>query len=275
MHSQGVGCRSVAQLDEPRIAQAAAYWRRARCVVALTGAGLSTGSGLPDFRSPGAGLWRGGTTTGADPMVVASQQTFRYAPETFFAWVRPLAGQIRRAQPNRAHQALAQLEAQGRLQTVITQNVDELHRRAGSQRVLELHGSLRTATCVRCLRTWPAGELVDRFVASGDLPHCPACGALLKPDVTLMGEALSVTIWHQARQAARACDLMLVAGSSLEVTPAAGLPLEALAHGARLIIVNHEDTYLDERADVVIHADVVDVLPQLARAVESLDAAGE
>ena len=169
--------------DLPRqIEQAAALWRRARYVVALTGAGLSTASDIPDFRGPRGRLW-----SDTDPLVVASQETFRYAPEKFFAWVRPLGGQIRRAEPNAAHWALATLEARGRLHTVITQNIDGLHRRAGSQHLLEIHGSLHTATCVRCLRVWPGAELVDRLVADGRMPHCPTCGGLVKPNVTLIG----------------------------------------------------------------------------------------
>ncbi len=236
------------------VARAAAIWGRARAVVALTGAGLSTGSGIPDFRSPRTGLWHGD-----DPMVVASLETFRYSPETFFAWVRPLAGQIQRAEPNAAHRALARLEAQGKLQTVITQNIDELHRRAGSQNVLELHGSLRSLTCVHCFQVWPAEGRLERFVAQGVLPRCPRCDGLLKPDVT--------------RQAARECDLMLVAGSSLEVMPAAGLPLEAIQRGAQVIVVNRDPTYVDERASVVIQADVNDVLPDLAEVVGAADAA--
>jgi NAD-dependent deacetylase len=245
-----------------QIRRAAALWRQCKQVVALTGAGMSTGSGIPDFRSPQAGIWNGD-----DPRVVASQQTFRYAPEIFFAWVRPLASQIRRAEPNAAHRALATLEAQGRLHTVITQNIDELHRRAGSRHVLEIHGSLHTATCVRCLRVWPGAELVDRFVADGRMPFCPTCGGLVKPDVTLMGEQLPAPVMREAQLAARACDFMLVAGSSLEVMPAAGLPVEAMNHGAAVVVVNQGPTYLDERADVVIRADVAQVLPALAAAL--------
>ena len=251
----------MAVLSE-RIAQAAALWQPAHSVVALTGAGMSTGSGIPDFRGPQSGLW-----TGTDPMRVASLETFRYHPEAFFAWVRPLAGQVRRAEPNAAHRALAALEARGQLHTVITQNIDELHLRAGSRHVLEIHGSLHTATCVRCRRIWPGAERLERFVDDGSLPYCPECGGLLKPDVTLMGEELSVGVLRDARQAARQCDLMIVAGSSLEVMPAGGLPVEAMNQGAQLIIINQEPTYLDERANVVIHADVTQVLPALAAAV--------
>lgn len=251
----------VAEYSE-QIERAAALWRRSKRVVALTGAGLSTGSGIPDFRGPQAGLW---STT--DPLAVASLETFRHTPEAFFAWVRPLAGQIRQAEPNAAHRALATLESQGKLRTLMTQNIDGLHRRAGNQHVLELHGSLHTATCVRCWRVWPGAELIDRFVADGLLPHCPTCGGLLKPDVTLMGEQLPVAVMRAAQAAARQCDLMLVAGSSLEVMPAAGLPVEAMNSGARLVVVNEQPTYVDERADVVIRGDVVQVLPALAGAV--------
>jgi NAD-dependent deacetylase len=249
------------------VAQATAIWLQAHAVVALTGAGLSTASGIPDFRSPQAGLW-----TDTDPMAVASLETFRYAPETFFAWVRPLASVIRGAEPNLAHRALATLEVRGRLQTVITQNIDELHRRAGSRRVLEIHGSLHAATCVRCLHVWPGAELLDLFVEDGRLPYCPECGGLLKPNVTLMGEELPASVLREA-QGARQCDLMIVAGSSLEVMPAGGLPVAALNNGAQLIVINQAPTYVDERANVVIHADVTQVLPSLAAAGGGSDGA--
>ncbi len=244
-----------------RIAQAADLLRHARSALALTGAGLSTPSGIPDFRSPQSGLW-----AQADPLEVASLLTFRYEPERFFAWVRPLAALVRQARPNPAHTALAQLEAAGRLKSVLTQNIDGLHRRAGSRSVLELHGGLATATCVRCYKRWPGEPVLDAFIDSGTLPSCADCGGLLKPDVTLMGEELAAGVLRAARWAARDCDVMLVAGCSLEVMPAAGLPLDALEHGARLILVNWQPTYVDERAAVLIEGDVAEVLPQIALA---------
>jgi NAD-dependent deacetylase len=246
---------------EASIAQAAALLRRARSAVALTGAGLSTPSGIPDFRSPQTGLW-----AQTDPLEVASLLTFRYEPERFFAWVRPLAALLRQARPNAGHNALAALEAAGRLQAVITQNIDGLHHRAGSQRVLALHGGLESATCVRCFARWPGKPVLEAFIETGALPYCTGCGGLLKPDVTLMGEELPVAVLHAAQQAARECDVMLVAGCSLEVMPAAGLPLEALRHGAQLILVNFRPTYIDERATVLIEGDVAEVLPQIAQA---------
>jgi NAD-dependent deacetylase len=245
------------------IAQAAALLGRARSAVALTGAGLSTPSGIPDFRSPQSGLW-----AESDPLDVASLSTFRYEPERFFAWVRPLAARVRAAQPNPAHQALAQLEAMGRLQTVLSQNIDGLHQKAGSRSVLELHGGLATVTCVRCYTRWPGPPVLDDFIATGALPRCSACGGLLKPDVTLMGEELPVGVLQAAQRSVRACDVLLVAGCSLEVMPAAGLPMEALGHAAQLILVNYLPTYVDERAAVLIEGDVAEILPRIAQAVK-------
>jgi len=243
------------------VAQAGALLREAQAAVAFTGAGVSTPSGIPDFRSPGSGLWEN-----VDPMEVASLSSFRYHPERFYAWVRPLAATMQRAKPNPAHRALAALEMAGRLQAVITQNIDELHQRAGSVNVLELHGSLRDATCGQCHRVSPGLPMLAKFIEDGTVPHCAACGGVLKPNVILMGEQLPEAVLREARTASRRCDVMLIAGSSLEVMPSAGLPMEAVTRGAKLIIVNHEPTYLDERADVLIHADVAEALPQMATA---------
>jgi NAD-dependent deacetylase len=239
--------------------QAADLLRAARRPTALTGAGISTPSGIPDFRSHGSGLWEK-----HDPMQVASLISFRYQPEGFFAWIRPLAERILLAEPNPAHVALARLEAAGRLAGVVTQNIDDLHRRAGSTCVLEVHGHLRTATCGSCYRQTATDGLLAEFARTGVPPRCQSCGGVLKPDVVLFGEQLPQGIMKQAERLLASSDLLLVAGSSLEVTPAALLPQRALEAGARLIIVNREPTYLDVRADVVLHEDVIDVLPSLA-----------
>lgn len=240
------------------IQRAADLIRNARHAVALTGAGISTPSGIPDFRSPASGLW-----TWVDPMAVASIWAFRTRPEAFYEWVRPLARQMRSAKPNAAHRALAQLESTGHLHAVITQNIDNLHQRAGSKLVLELHGHLREATCVRCYTVVPALDIIDQFIADGQVPVC-ACGGILKPNVILFGEMLPVDVLLEAEREARRCDVMLVAGSSLEVTPAADLPLTARQHGAQIIIVNYQPTPVDSQASVVIHADVAYVLPRIA-----------
>jgi NAD-dependent deacetylase len=190
--------------------------------------------------------------------------TFRAAPEKFFNWFRPLASQIFYAQPNSAHHALAMLESAGRLHAVITQNIDGLHQKAGSQRVIETHGTLRTLSCTQCYHQVESGPYLGPFVESGRIPHCPKCNAVLKPDVILFGEQLPQKVWLEAQRAARECDLMLVAGSSLEVLPVAGLPMQALDRGAHLIILNNSSTYLNVRADLIIMDDVADIIPALA-----------
>jgi NAD-dependent deacetylase len=244
-------------LDE-LIARSAQLLREASYAVAMTGAGISTPSGIPDFRSPDSGLW-----TKVDPFAVASLFAFRLHPQDFYDWIRPLARLIVEAQPNPAHQALARLEAAGLIKAVITQNIDGLHQRAGSQRVHEVHGHVREATCVRCYRVVPADSLMEKFIEEGQVPRC-TCGGLLKPNAILFGEQLPLQVLTAARKDIHACDLMLVAGSSLEVVPVADLPLVALGHAARLIIVNYQPTYLDDRAEVVIHADVAEILPRIA-----------
>jgi NAD-dependent deacetylase len=241
--------------------QAIELLTQSRHVVALTGAGISTPSGIPDFRSPDSGVWRN-----TNPMDVATIYAFRHRPQAFYDWIRPLAKLTLSAQPNAAHLALAEMEACGLLKCVITQNIDMLHTRAGSQTIYEVHGHLRQATCLRCYHVYEAAPIISEFVESGLAPHCTACGGVLKPNVILFGEQLPIRILQQAQREAKRCDLMLVAGSSLEVAPAGDLPLLASQHGARLIFVNYEATHLDPLADVCIHADVVDVLPKLAAA---------
>jgi NAD-dependent deacetylase len=159
------------------------------------------------------------------------------------------------------------MEAHGRLEAVITQNIDLLHSRAGSRRVLELHGHIREATCLDCGAARPAGPLLRRFVDDGQMPLCLDCGGVLKPNVVLFGEELPADALQEAQRLARRCDVMLVAGSSLEVWPVADLPRLARSAGARLVIVNREPTPLDDLAEVVVRADVAEALPALAEAV--------
>ncbi len=248
------------------IARAAELICNARYAVAITGAGISVPSGIPDFRSPGSGLWEK-----YDPMEVASVHAFRHRPEAFFEWMRPLARLVMAAQPNPAHCALADLEAMGRLRAVITQNIDGLHQRGGSQRVLEIHGHVREATCIRCYAVFPSEQFIETFVTAGQVPRCPRCTGVLKPNVILFGEQLPAQVLLQAQQEIRKCDLVLIAGSSLEVVPVADLPAWAHRSGARLIIVNIQPTYLDSQADVVLHADVAEILPQITAACCELE----
>ncbi|MDY6876489.1 MAG: NAD-dependent deacylase [Chloroflexota bacterium] len=242
------------------IARAATLLRESRHAVALTGAGVSTSSGIPDFRSPGTGLWEH-----ADPMQVSSIHAFRSHPEVFYTWIRPLVMTLLTAEPNAAHRALAELEIGGWLKAIITQNIDGLHQRAGSRVVLELHGHLREATCISCYRVLPIEGLLDGFLASGDLPCCPVCGGVIKPTVVLYGEQLPIQVVNAAMEHIRQADLLVVAGSLLETIPASRLPLLVREHAGRLIVVNLMPTYIDEVAEVVIHADVAEVLPCLAQ----------
>ena len=243
------------------IARAAVLLQEARYAVALTGAGISTPSGIPDFRSPGIGLWER-----ADPMEMASIYAFRRDPDAFYTGIRPLVMALLTAEPNAGHRALAKLEAGGWLKAIITQNIDDLHQRAGAREVLELHGHMRQMTCLDCYRVVPTEDVLDRFVSRGETIRCDVCGGVMKPNVILVGEQLPVDVVCEAMAHVRRADLMLVAGSSLEVIPASHLPLVVHEHAGRLIVVNLTPTYIDEVAEVVIRADVADILPRIAQA---------
>jgi len=242
------------------IEDAAELFRKAKRAVVLTGAGISTPSGIPDFRSEGTGLW-----SRDEPMEVASLSAFRTSPERFFNWFHPLASQIFNAKPNAAHMALAEMEESGCLQAIVTQNIDALHQKAGSKHVVEMHGTCRTLSCTECFKQFESELLLQPYLEMGKIPLCPSCNGILKPDVILFGEQLPQSAWIEAQRVARQCDLMLVAGSSLEVLPVAGLPMQALDRGAHLIVINNTPTYLDVRADVVIMNDVATILPQIAK----------
>jgi NAD-dependent deacetylase len=248
-------------MDQLGIARAIEIVRAAQNVVALTGAGLSVPSGVPDFRSDG-GLW-----DGEDPMQVASLRMFQAQPQRFYAWFRPLLARLLAAQPNPGHMALAALEHAGKLKAVITQNIDGLQQRAGSREVYELHGHLRSATCLSCERQVPSAPLIA-CVRHGNIPRCD-CGGLFKPDVVLFDELLPRGLFWLAQRAIETCDTLIVAGTALEVAPVCDMPLAALRRGARLIIVNQGETYLEERADVVLHADVAEALPAIAQPIKS------
>jgi NAD-dependent deacetylase len=236
--------------------------RKSQRAVVLTGAGISTPSGIPDFRSEGTGLW-----SRDEPMEVASLSTFRTDPERFFVWFRPLASLILNAKPNPAHIALAKLEQAKHIHSIITQNIDALHHKAGSENVIEMHGTLRTLSCTQCFHQAQAEKYLKSFVELGELPRCSECGGLMKPDAILFGEQLPQQAWYDAQRDSRQCDLMLVAGSSLEVMPVAGLPMQAIDRGAHLVILNNSATYLNVRADVAIQEDIAEIIPAIAEQV--------
>ncbi len=246
-----------------QIQQAVKLISKAQNVVALTGAGISTPSGIPDFRSPGSGMWEK-----ADPMQVASIFGFRRDPEQFYRWIHPSTDLMLSANPNPAHKALAELEQLGKLKAVVTQNIDNLHQKAGSQRVYELHGHLREFTCLQCQQIEAAEGIIDKFITDGQVPQ-HHCGGILKPNVILFGEQLPVSEFIAAQLAFEEADLIIVAGSSLETAPASDLPLIALNKGAQAIVVNFQPTYLDPRAEVVINDDVAEILPRIVALVSS------
>ena len=245
---------------ETAIRKAGELLRSARHAVVLTGAGISTPSGIPDFRSQKTGLW-----TKDDPMRVASLTTFKRQPEVFFNWLRPLAQKMWQAQPNAAHRALAELEKDGLIKATITQNIDGLHQQAGTQNVLELHGSAQTATCRACRQTYRS-DIFRQVFLEGGVPRCPSCQSILKPDIVLFEENLPEDVWDEARWNCEHADFMFVVGSSLEVVPAAGLPYWAVENRSRLVINTLSPTYLDDRADIILPYDVTEVIPMVRKA---------
>lgn len=194
-------------------------------------------------------------------METASLSAFRYAPEAFYQRFHPLALAIASATPNPAHVALAGLESVGAVCGVVTQNIDGLHQRAGSVRVCELHGHLRQASCMNCFDTVSAEQHLAAYVQTGAAPRCSACGGDLKPAVVLFGEQLPYRAVAEAEALCDEADMLIIAGSSLEVAPASELPLRSLRRAAPLVIINREPTCLDAWANVVIRHDVAEVFP--------------
>jgi NAD-dependent deacetylase len=237
--------------------------RDADSVVALTGAGISVPSGIPDFRTPGTGLWER-----VDPIEVAHIDAFNDDPARFWRFYGERFATLAGKQPNGAHLALVALEQQGRLDAVITQNVDMLHARAGTRRLLEMHGSIATCGCPACGSrvTLEAARELLRSAADG-VPRCADCGGALKPDVVLFGEMLAPEPLERARSLCERAEVLLCIGSSLEVHPVAGLPALTVAGGGAVAIVTQGPTPLDELAAVRLSTDVVAELEALAGAL--------
>ncbi|HEX7409669.1 MAG TPA: NAD-dependent deacylase [Candidatus Binatia bacterium] len=240
------------------IRSSAKLLRQARHAVALTGAGLSTESGIPDFRSPG-GVWERFRPVEYQEFLAnheGRREHWRYKQATVPAMLA--------AQPNPAHRALADLEAAQRLQAVMTQNIDGLHQRAGSRLVLELHGTNLEALCLRCECRVPIQQALAQLEAGSDVPTCAQCGGWLKPATVSFGQSLPHEVLREATRLAEQSDCLLALGSSLVVTPAASLAGIAQQSGAKLIIITLGETPYDDLADVRIHAKVGEVLPQIA-----------
>jgi NAD-dependent deacetylase len=238
--------------------QIAGWLGDATTTVAFTGAGISTESGIPDFRSP-TGIWSQAQPVYFEDFLRSPASRQEYWRQKSIAH-RDFAG----AQPNDGHRILAAWEADGLVRTVITQNIDGLHQAAGSRQVLELHGTAREVSCLTCSRRWPADPWVDQFVATQVAPDCPECRGPLKHATISFGQPLDETVLEQALAASRDCDLFLALGSSLVVHPAAGLPALAKQQGARLVIINREPTPLDGIADLVVRESIGVTLKQVA-----------
>jgi NAD-dependent protein deacetylase/lipoamidase len=225
----------------------------ATSVTVLTGAGISAESGVPTFRGPG-GLWRNHR-----PEDLATPQAFARDPLQSWEWYNWRRGVIATVQPNAGHTALARIEERSPRFTLVTQNVDGLHDRAGSQHILKVHGDIWTLRCTRCTRAWP-----DLRPELPELPPLCKCGAMARPGVVWFGEGLPEDVWRQSVEAARACDVFLLVGTSAVVYPAAGLAEMARSHGAKVVEINIEDTPLSGHVDLSWRARAAEALPMLA-----------
>ncbi len=246
------------------VARLAELVRSARSVVALTGAGISVPSGIPDFRTPGTGLW-----ARVNPMEVAHIDAFHADPARFWRFYGERFATLGHKRPNGAHLALAQLERRGLLDAVITQNVDMLHAKAGTRELVEVHGSIASSSCLSCTGEPVALAHARALLAAAEdgVPRCARCGAALKPDVVLFGELLPPRAIERAAELCRGADLLLCVGSSLEVHPVAGLPLLTRESGGRVAILTAGPTPLDDIADVRLSGDVVAELTALLAAL--------
>ncbi len=258
-----VGKKTRASTD---VADAAKILKECSHVMAFTGAGISTESGIPDFRSPG-GLWEK-----YDPNVYADYSTFVNHPEYFWEMALGIFNTIIRARPNPGHKALVHLEKLGKLQVIVTQNIDRLHHQAGSKvPVLELHGAYEEFNCIKCGKQFSLyTDIAPRIGAGEKVLWCDACNGAIKPSAVMFGEDLPVETVRESERHAQLCDCVIIIGSSLQVFPANQIPVIAKERGAQLIIVNQEPTYLDQTADVVLQGRAGDILPCIVEALKNL-----
>jgi NAD-dependent deacetylase len=253
----GVGSKESSAL---RIAE---LLHEAESAVVLTGAGVSVPSGIPDFRTPGRGLWEK-----VDPMKVAHIDVFRRDPDRFWHFYGDRFATLDEKEPNAAHEMIAELERRGLIRGVITQNIDRLHRKAGSENVVEVHGSIEWSVCPECGAKVGVERVVEKLRAGVGTPECETCITPLKPDVVLFGELLPEDAMSEAFALASEADLMLAIGSSLEVYPVASLPGVTLENGGRLALITQGRTPYDGQAEVKLSGDVVDELDDVLDALD-------
>ncbi|MFW9848297.1 MAG: NAD-dependent deacetylase [Candidatus Thorarchaeota archaeon] len=244
-------------VDTTIIERAKSLVEEATRITALTGAGISVDSGIPDFRSEG-GLWER-----YDPHEYATYDSFLADPSKFWTMGQELAEVILKAQPNDAHKALAKLESNGKLIGIITQNIDNLHQTAGNKNVIELHGNYLRAYCLDCHQEYIGDEIHRRVVAGEIPPICDKCGGILKSEAVLFNEPLPEDAMQKAIDLSRSTDLMLVIGTSLTIYPAAFIPQIAKNSGAKIILINLEGTNRDNVADIVLKGKASEVVPHV------------
>ena len=243
------------------IDQGANLIREAKKILVFTGAGLSTESGIPDFRSPG-GIWeRYDPSDFYFQKIISDEKT----TEKYWEMSSEFYGMMKDAVPNKAHLAIKQLESTGKLVAIVTQNIDSLHHKAGNtpEKIIEVHGTAFSVSCLGCGSRYDRDEIEDRLKSGVKVPYCDGCSGILKPDTISFGQAMPENKMRESLRHARECDLCIVLGSSLVVYPAASVPIQAVENGAKLMIINRDETPLDTEATLVIHHSVAKVLDQI------------
>ncbi|MFW9900913.1 MAG: NAD-dependent deacetylase [Candidatus Thorarchaeota archaeon] len=233
-------------------------------IVALTGAGMSTESGIADFRSPGTGLWEK-----VDPYEFASIHSYVANTAKNLEFMLETGKNIFKARPNKGHKALTKLQKLGKLEGVLTQNIDRLHHKARTKNIVEFHGNAYEAKCMTCGQVYEITFMVNQVMRGNYSPTCEKCRGMLKPNAIFFGEPLESKTLEAADEMLENCDLLLVLGSSLVVYPVAFYPQKALSIGAKLAIINIQETDLDSLAEVVIHDKIGDILPEIVSIVEN------
>jgi NAD-dependent deacetylase len=249
---------------EEKIEKVVELIHKAQNIVILTGAGMSTESGIADFRSPNTGLWEK-----VDPYEFGSINSYVANTTKNLKIMIEMGMNIFRAKPNRGHKAITKLQKMGKLKGVITQNIDGLHQKAHTKNIVELHGTANESRCIRCHKVFPITTMINQVMQGNYSPSCEICNGLLKPNAIFFGEPLLSETLISADKMIEDCDLMIVLGSSLLVYPAASYPDKTLSLGAKLVIINIQETHIDRYADVVIHDKIGEIFPIIVEKVKN------
>ncbi|MFX0057623.1 MAG: NAD-dependent deacetylase [Candidatus Hodarchaeota archaeon] len=248
---------------ERKIEQFAQLIIESKNIVVLTGAGMSTESGIADFRTPGTGLWEK-----VNPNEFASIHSYVSNTQKNLKFMLEMGMNIFKARPNKGHKMLTKLQKLGKLNGILTQNIDGLHQKAHTKNIVELHGTANEATCMRCKKVYPITIMINQVLKGKYSPSCEVCNGLLKPNAIFFGEALQSETLKAADEMLSDCDLLIVLGSSLLVYPVAFYPQKVVSFGAKLAIINIQETNMDYKAQVVIHGKIGDVLPKIVELVQ-------